>query len=325
MAIRLAPQPPPVSSDTLDSDADLTPGTAAAASRSRSARGPRCSIGASLACRFSSATSSGSGTKPSGSWLSDANERRKSPAAVTSTSDTAICATTSVPRTAKRRSPATPRPASLSASPAATLFSPSTGATPATIADAQASAAVNPSTRQSSASSSDTLLSHVLNCRTRRAPLQLAKTSPRAAPAIATIRLSVKSSRASRQREPPSAILTLSSRRRASARATSRLAMFVHATSSRSPTATTIAKSGVSNCRAQRRLPVVAERQRQWTGEIARGSCCPPHRSLSRRGSAAARRGARHSPARGSARASAAPSSRATPSRPVPTSFPDLE
>ena len=258
MATRLAPQPPPVSNDTLDSDADLTPGTAAAAARRRSARGPRCSIGASLACRSNSATRRGSGTKPSGSWLSEANERRKSPAAVTSISDTAICATTSVPRTAKRRSPARPRPASLSASPAATLLNPSTGATPATIADAQASAAVNPSTRQSSASSSDTSLSHVLNWRTRSAPLQPAKTSPRAAPAIATIRLSVKSSRASRPREPPSAIRTLSSRRRASARATSRLAMFVQATSSRSPTATTIARSGVSNCVRSDDLPVAA-------------------------------------------------------------------
>ena len=36
-----------------------------------------------LACRSTSAISSGSGTKPSGSWSSDANERRNSPAAVT--------------------------------------------------------------------------------------------------------------------------------------------------------------------------------------------------------------------------------------------------
>ena len=118
---------------------------------------------------------------------------------------------------------------------------------------------MNPSTRQSSASSSDTLLSHVLNWRTRSAPLQPAKTSPTAAPAIATITLSVKSVRARRQREPPSAIRTVSSRRLASARATTRLAMFVHATSSRSPTATTIAKSGASNCLRSDDLPVVAE------------------------------------------------------------------
>ena len=84
----------------------------------------RSSIGAPLACRFSSATSSGSGTKPSGNRLRDANVRRKSPAATTRTSDTAICATTSAPRAAKRRSPAIPRPASLSASPGRDALQP---------------------------------------------------------------------------------------------------------------------------------------------------------------------------------------------------------
>ena len=60
------------------------------------------------------------GTKPSGNWLSDANVRRNSPAATTRTSEMAICATTSVPRTGNLRSPAIPRPAS--------LFSASAGA-----------------------------------------------------------------------------------------------------------------------------------------------------------------------------------------------------
>ena len=49
--------------------------------------------------------------------------------------------------------------------------------------------------------------------------------------------------------------------------------MFVQATSSRSPTATIIAMSGVSNCVRSDDLPVAAEHQGQWIGEIARGSC----------------------------------------------------
>src|SRR2546426_4422953 len=54
---------------------------------------------------------------PSGSRLSAANVRKKSPAPTIRTSDTATCATTNAPRMANRRSPARPRPASLSASP----------------------------------------------------------------------------------------------------------------------------------------------------------------------------------------------------------------
>ena len=120
-------QPPPVSRRTADTDAERTPGTAAAASRRRSTRAPRSSGGPPLAWRFNSTTSSGSGTKPSGNWLSDANVRRNSPAATTRTSDTAIWATTSVLRTERRRSPAIPRPASLSASPAAHALQPEHG------------------------------------------------------------------------------------------------------------------------------------------------------------------------------------------------------
>ena len=293
-------QPPPASSRFAETDAERTPGTAAAASRRRSTRAPRSSGGPPLAWRFNSTTSSGSGTKPSGNWLSDANVRRNSPAATTRTSDTAIWATTSVLRTAKRRSPAIPRPASLSASPGVTLFSPITGATPAVIAERHARAAVNASTRQSSARSSDTVLCHVLNCCTRSALLHFANTSPNAAPVTATIRLSMKSSRAIRQRELPSARRTLSSRRRASARASSRLAMFAHATSSTSPTATTIAKSGVSKRAAQRRVAGGSRCQRERLAERL-GPTLRPRRS------AAARRGARRSPARGPAPASGAP------------------
>ena len=122
------------------------------------------------------------------------------------------------------------------------------------------------STRQSSARSSDTVLCHVLNCCTRSALLHVANTSPSAAPVTATIRLSMKSSRAIRQRELPSARRTLSSRRRASARASSRLAMLAHATSSTSPTATTIAKSGVSKRLRSDELPVAAGAQGERLG-----------------------------------------------------------
>ena len=93
-------QPPPSRRRVEETDADRTPGTAAAASRTRSTRALRSSGGPPLAWRFNSTTSSGSGTKPSGNWLSDANVRRNSPDATTRTSDTAIWATTSGPRTA---------------------------------------------------------------------------------------------------------------------------------------------------------------------------------------------------------------------------------
>ena len=160
----LVNQPPPVSSRIPDREADLTPGVAAAASRRRSTRAPRSSGGIPLASRFIWTTTSGSGTKPSGNRLSDANVRRKSPAAMTRTNETAICTTTSTPRTAKRRSPAIERPAPLRASPGARLLTAIMGATPAMIAHRHARVAVNTSTRQSSARSSETVLSHVSNC-----------------------------------------------------------------------------------------------------------------------------------------------------------------
>ena len=258
MPTRPVAQPPPASSRSAETDAERTPGTDAAASRRRSTRAPRSSGGPPLAWRSNSTTSSGSGSKPSGNRLSDANVRRNSPAAMTRTSDTAIWTTMSVLRTANRRSPAIPRPASWSTPPGVMLLSPITGATPAVIADRQARAAVNPSTRQSSARSSDTVLSHVLNCCTRSALLQFANTSPNAAPVTATIGLSMKSSCAIRQRELPSARRTLSSRRRPNARASSRLVMLAHATNSTSPTATTIAKSDVSKRPRNDELPVAA-------------------------------------------------------------------
>ena len=139
----LAQPPPGREAVSAETDAERTPGTAAAASRRRSTRAPRSSGGPPLAWRFNSTTSSGSGTKPSGNWLSDANVRRNSPAATTRTSDTAICATTSVPRTAKRRSPAIPRPASLSASPGRHALQPEHGRHAAAIAERHARAAVN--------------------------------------------------------------------------------------------------------------------------------------------------------------------------------------
>ena len=83
---------------------------------------------------------------------------------MTRTNETAICATTSAPRTAKRRSPVMARPALLRASPGATLFIAIMGATPALIAHRHARVAVNTSTRQSSARSSETVLSQVPNC-----------------------------------------------------------------------------------------------------------------------------------------------------------------
>jgi hypothetical protein len=125
-------------------------------------------------------------------------------------------------------------------------------------AERHASAAVKTSTRQSGARSSDTVLCHVLNCRTRSALLHDANTDPTAAPATATIRLSMNSSRAMRQRELPSARRTLNSRRRASVRASMRLAMLAHATSSTSPTAMTIARSGVPKRFRSDELPVAA-------------------------------------------------------------------
>ena len=83
---------------------------------------------------------------------------------MTRMNEMAICATTSAPRTAKRRSPAMARPALFRASPGATLFIAMMGATPAQIAHRHARVAVNASTRQSSARSSETVLSHVPNC-----------------------------------------------------------------------------------------------------------------------------------------------------------------
>ena len=89
---------------------------------------------------------------------------------MTRTNDTAICATTSAPRTAKRRSPAMASCA-FRASPGATLFTPIMGATPALIAHRHARVAVNTSTRQSSARSSETVLFPQLLNEERAAPL----------------------------------------------------------------------------------------------------------------------------------------------------------
>jgi hypothetical protein len=83
----------------------------------------------------------------------------------------------------------------------------------------------------------------------------------------------MKSSRAMRKRELPSASRTLSSRRRASARASSKLAILAHATSSTSPTAMTIAKSGVSNRVRSEDLPVAAAAS--VSGSRARAQVAP--------------------------------------------------
>ena len=184
--------------------------------------------------------------------------RRKSPAATTRISDTAICATTSVPRTAKRRSPAMASTGVFERLPWRNALQSDTGATPATIAEAPASADGEARTRQSSARSSDT---RSARCSTAgRGVRRSTSRRPVRAPHLssATIRLSVKSSRASRQREPPSANLTLSSRRRARARATSRLAMFVQATSSSEPHGHDHREERRLELLAQRELPVAA-------------------------------------------------------------------
>ena len=191
---------------------EVMPGVPAIACNRYSTRATRASARASLRCRFSCATTTDSGSNPNGTRWSDANVRRNRPAAATSSSERAIWVTTSAPRTANLRSPATPLPPVRRPAEGATLFTPSTGALPATIAAVHATPAAKSRTRQSSVRGSTTVSRQVASCATSTAPAHCAITSPSAAPAAATMALSVNSRRATRHRDAPSASRTLSSR-----------------------------------------------------------------------------------------------------------------
>ena len=84
--------------------------------------------------------------------------------------------------------------------------------------------AVNASTTPSIETSRNTVLTGVESCRTSSALALEATTRPAAAPTADNSRLSMRSWRATLHRDAPSATCTLSSWRRATARASSRLA-----------------------------------------------------------------------------------------------------
>ena len=226
----------PLTGVMTESPACATPGTAAAACSTRSKSAARSAGFISPCWTLTSTTSTLSRSKPRSRCASAEKVRTNRPAATTSTSDSATCPTTSELPSPTRRSPATPRPCSFSASFGSTRVARNAGTVPNRITVPIATAAVKPSTRQSSERSRKTVLRLVESWRTSRALPHMAKASPSEAPIADSTRLSDRNWRASRQRDAPSATRTLSSWRRAVARASSRLAMFAHAMSSTSPT-----------------------------------------------------------------------------------------
>ena len=242
-----------------DRPAARTPGAAAIAASRRSSRSRRAAGSATAAGRLTVATVRPPAAKPSCVPLSAANVRRNRPAPTTRTSDNAICATTRAPRTLRRRSPVTVRDDSFIASPGATPVTESAGTIPAITAVTAARPAVKPRTRQSSDRSRNTDPRHVASCWTSRALLHFAKSTPRAAPAATMTAVSTASRRVTRHREAPRARRTLNSRRRASARASIRLARLAQAISSTTATVACIARSGVSNRLRSGDRPVAAD------------------------------------------------------------------
>ena len=121
-----------------------------------------------------------------------------------------------------------------------------------------ASAAVNASTRPSTPRPTKSGLSAVLRNATSPRLSAWASATPSAAPATASNRLSARNWRTNRQREAPIASLTATSCSRALARASSRLARFVHAISSTRPVVASSSQSGFSYCRRKPETPVPA-------------------------------------------------------------------
>jgi hypothetical protein len=231
---------------TTEAAASATPGSARAAAATRSNTGMRAVGAIEARCAPMLTTSTLSWSNPRRTFASDVNDRMNRPSATTRTTDKATCATTSALATRPRLSPPAPRPCSFNASIGATPAARNAGAVPNNSAVATVAPIVNARMCPSIDRSRKTVLVAVDSWRTSSRLPHCATSSPPAAPAAERTRLSANSSRISRLRDAPSATLTLNSCRRVVARASSRLAMFAHATSSTSETTTISVQSGRS-------------------------------------------------------------------------------
>ena len=194
-----------------------TPGSTAAASTScwRNARRPAAFGCTRLALTLTIRTDLRS--KPAARPCRVTNVRTSRIAPTTSTSDSATCATTRLPDSLPRRSPASAR-ADLSASIGRAADARNAGASPNKTTVATVVKAVNRRVRQSSERSRETRLTESESCATS-APLPHAATrSPARPPMAASVKLSIKSCRVNRARPAPSARRTLISCCRADAR-----------------------------------------------------------------------------------------------------------
>jgi hypothetical protein len=149
----------PLIGGTIDAPACTTPGTVSAASRARS-NSARRSAGSSLAEVSRVTSSTRSASNPGSSRVSVTNVRTKRPAATTSTSESATCATTSA-ALHERRLSVWLRACSASTSRGAIRVARTTGMMPKTSTVAEVTAAVKASTRQLSETSSQTTVSGV--------------------------------------------------------------------------------------------------------------------------------------------------------------------
>ena len=171
--------------------------------------------------------------------------RRISPAAISSTTASAISVTTSAEAARRARRLALTRPGATSASPVRSAAAPAAEIRPNTSVVSTARPSVNASTprlRPASASPGTPTLSGT--SATSAGTPQYAATRPTTPAATARTRLSAMSCARIWPRLAPSATRSAISCRRPSARASSRLPTFAHAISRTTPTAPSISTSG---------------------------------------------------------------------------------
>ncbi len=176
------------------------------------------------------------GSKPGSSDARLLTDRIISPAPTSSTTAIATSPTTSAARTRSERRPSLPRAVSLSAVITSTERACSPGASPTRMADAIETTTVNAAT--STFNPGATKLGSVTGLSVAsQATARRASTRPAAVPVSVSTQLSVTNWRTRRALPAPRAVRTAISRRRASDRATSRLATLAHAMSRTKTTA----------------------------------------------------------------------------------------
>ena len=168
--------------------------------------------------------------KPGSTACTRQRARMSRPADTSSTTERATSAITSAPRSRSRRPPTPARAPSRKPAASTSRSARQAGAMPKPTAMRTVVIAAKTRMRQSTVGVS--AIGSVVG--TRRATSGVAvkaRSTPSAPPSSASSRLSVRSWRSRRSRPAPSAVRTASSCRRTSARASSRLARFVHAMS----------------------------------------------------------------------------------------------